>query len=429
VLPELTPDGSDLVLTFRILEGEARVIGPVTITGLRRTREWLVRGQVDVATGDPLDPRKLSEIERRLLELGVFSRAVVTTEAGNPAPIKIEVQEAAPYKLGYDLRYNTSDGGSGLVDAEVGNLFGTGLTLGGRVRAGRELRDTRAWIHLPSLWKLGDLTATAFRLREILAQEVPPVPPDVLTEPTVSIQKGIQGQFAVHSLHPVELLYGYRFKQSTITSPIFAFPISPRVAGLNASVVLNTRGNILDPIVGQFYSLALSYDDSLLGSDFSFIKGFGQAFFNHLIKQRVTWAQGYRLGLAWGLHGDRVPGFTPEFSERFKAGGSNSVRGFETDGLGPVDAFGDQVGGEAVLVINQELRLQGTSTLGAAIFYDVGNVYAQVQDFNLSLRQSLGVGLRYQSPIGLLRFDVGFPLNRRPEERRYQIWFGLGQAF
>jgi outer membrane protein assembly factor BamA len=429
VTSQLTPSGSDLVLTFKISEGEATVVGPITITGLHRTRQGLVREQIDIKAGEPLDPRKLSNLERRLLDLGVFSRAVVVAEPGNPAPIKIELEEAAPYKLAYDLRYNTEEGTSGLVDAEVGNLFGSGYSLGGRYRAGRQLRETRFSLHIPSLWRLGDLTASVFRLREQLAQELapPPAPP---TEPIVAVQKGAQVQQAVHVFHPLELLYGYRFKQVTVPSPIFVIPIVPRVAGLDASAVYNTRDNPLDPLHGQFYSVTMELDHSGLGSDFSFIKGFGQAFLTRRFGTSLSWAQGYRLGLAAGFNGQRVPGFTREFSERFRAGGANSVRGYATDVLGEVDPLTlEPLGGEAVLVINQELRFAGPRNIGGAVFYDVGNVFDRIKDFGFSLRHSVGFGLRYGSAIGLVRVDLAFPLNRRPGDRGYQIWFGLGQAF
>ena len=429
VVPALTPSGADLVLTFRITEGEAAVVGPIRITGLHRTREGLVRSQIDVKPGEPLDPRKLANLERRLLDLGVFSRAVVVAEQGNPAPISIELEEAAPYKFAYDLRYNTEEGGSGLVDSEVGNLFGTGFALGGRYRTGRQLRETRLSFHVPSLWRLGDLTASVFRLREQLTQEVAPAPAPP-TEPISSVQKGAQIQQAVHSFHPLELLYGYRYKQITIPSAIFAIPIVPRVAGLDLSAVLNTRDNLLDSLHGHFYSLTMELDHSSLGSDFSFVKGFGQAFLTRRLNASLTWAQGYRLGLAAGLNGQRVPGFTREFSERFRAGGANSVRGYATDVLGEVDPLTrEPLGGEAVLVLNQELRFAGPRSIGAAVFYDGGNVFDRIRDFSLSLRHSVGFGLRYGSAIGLVRLDLAFPLNRRPGDRGYQLWFGLGQAF
>jgi outer membrane translocation and assembly module TamA len=67
--------------------------------------------------------------------------------------------------------------------------------------------------------------------------------------------------------------------------------------------------------------------------------------------------------------------------------------------------------------------------LGAAVFYDVDNVFACVDDISLDLRHSVGMGLRYDSPMGLLRLDVGCPLNPRPQDRRYQWFFAFGQAF
>ena len=429
VIPELTPTGADLALTFKISEGEPAVVGPIRITGLHRTREGLVRSQIDIKPGEPLDPRKLSNLERRLLDLGVFSRAVVVAEPGNPAPIRIELEEAAPYKLAYDLRYNTQEGGSGLVDGEAGNLFGTGFTLGGRYRAGRQLRETRLSFHIPSMWRLGDLTASVFRLREQLTQELPP-PPAPPTEPVISVQKGVRIQQAVHAFHPLELLYGYRYKQVSVPSPIFAIPIVPRVAGLDASAVLSTRNNPLDSLHGQFYSVTMELDHSALGSDFSFVKGFGQAFLTRRLGASLTWAHGYRLGLAAGLNGQRVPGFTREFSERFRAGGANSVRGYATDRLGEADPLTrEPLGGDAVVVVNQELRFAGPRNIGGAVFYDTGNVFERIKDFSLSLRHSVGFGLRYGSAIGLVRLDIAFPLNRRPQDRGYQIWFGLGQAF
>ncbi|HVD76146.1 MAG TPA: POTRA domain-containing protein, partial [Vicinamibacteria bacterium] len=435
VVPNLTTSGSDVVLTFNISEGEPVVVGPITIAGLRRTRQGLVRSQIDVKAGEPLDPRKLSNLERRLLDLGIFSRAVVVAEPGNPAPIKIELEEAAPYKFSYDLRYNSQEGGSGLVDGEAGNLFGSGFSLGGRYRAGRQLRETRLSLHIPSLWHLGDLTASVFRLREQLAQEVAPAPAPP-TEPIIAVQKGAQVQQAVHVFHPVELLYGYRFKQVTVPTIYFAIPIAPRVAGLDASAVYNTRDNPLDSLHGQFYSLTMELDHSGLGSDFSFVKGFGQAFLTRRLGTSLTWAHGYRLGLAAGFNGQRVPGLTREFSERFRAGGANSVRGYATDLLGERDPLTlEPVGGEAVVVINQELRFAGPRNIGGAIFYDGGNVFERIKDFSLRLQHSAGVGLRYRSAVGLVRVDLAFPLNRRRlpdgrlQDRGYQIWFGLGQAF
>ena len=110
VVPRLEPEGADLNVVLRVVEGDPVVAGPITITGLKRTRASLVRRQINIQPGEPLDPRKLAELERRLLDLGIFSRAVVTAASESPAPITIELEEDAPYKVAYDLRYNETRG-------------------------------------------------------------------------------------------------------------------------------------------------------------------------------------------------------------------------------------------------------------------------------------------------------------------------------
>ena len=137
-----------------------------------------------------------------------------------------------------------------------------------------------------------------------------------------------------------------------------------------------------------------------------------------------TWAQAYHLGAGHGFGGQ------PLFlRERFSAGGAYSLRGFATDSVGPRNAWGQVELGDAVVIVNQELRYHHPSGLGAALFYDGGNVFRQASELDFSWRHSAGVGLRYESPIGLLRVDFGFPLDRRDGERRSQIFFSLGQAF
>jgi outer membrane translocation and assembly module TamA len=139
-----------------------------------------------------------------------------------------------------------------------------------------------------------------------------------------------------------------------------------------------------------------------------------------------------RLGLARGLEDqrDQQVSVFGRSTELFRAGGPTSLRGYALDSVGPPGPVrGVSRGGEALVVVNQELRYLHPWGVGAAVFYDVGNVYARVADIDFELRHSLGAGLRYESPIGMLRLDVGFPLNRRPTDRAFQWFFALGQAF
>ena len=124
-------------------------------------------------------------------------------------------------------------------------------------------------------------------------------------------------------------------------------------------------------------------------------------------------------------------------SERFFAGGDTTIRGFALDTVGApktISPRGFPRGGNAVLVMNAELRIPVWKELGAALFSDGGNVFERVTDFELDeLRGSVGFGVRYRSPIGPVRVDLGFKLDRREFggrlEPRTALHFSIGQAF
>jgi outer membrane protein assembly factor BamA len=182
---------------------------------------------------------------------------------------------------------------------------------------------------------------------------------------------------------------------------------------------------------------AFSYAPAWLGSTDPFVKYFGQYFYylplrtpqrkpftNEMLRPRLVFATGVRVGLAWGADAG-LP-----LSERFFAGGSTTLRGFAQNGVGPIDADHTARGGQAMLVLNNELRVPLLGRIDGVLFGDLGNVYPRVSDFSLSdLRESAGVGLRVRTPWFLLRGDYGVVLDRRPGERRSRFYFSLGQAF
>jgi outer membrane protein assembly factor BamA len=292
-----------------------------------------------------------------------------------------------------------------------------------------------------SVFDLRDTVRTAFGVPNL-----PPPPLDVARR----VDQGVQLQQAVHRFRPYEILYGYRYRRLTcpgeglppVTYTIRGIvdpcdrtslqravtlgpnPVSIDVGALDASVVRDTRDNPLNPTRGSFISLNLSVAPRVLGTDFNYVRELLQASFNLGIGHTLTWSQRVLVGSIYTFGEDRLP-----VDDLFKAGGANTVRGFGTDALGPQTPAGEALGGAATLVANEELRYQHSSGLGAAVFYDAGNVYPRLRDFNLSLRHSAGFGLRYASGFGLVRFDLAFPLNRRPQDKSYQIWFGFGQVF
>jgi translocation and assembly module TamA len=131
------------------------------------------------------------------------------------------------------------------------------------------------------------------------------------------------------------------------------------------------------------------------------------------------------LGAMVGESRDAIPA-----NLRFYAGGGGSVRGFGYQLAGQLNDDDDPIGGRSLLELSGEVRVRITESIGAVAFVDAGTVYSSsAPDFSETLRVGAGPGLRYFSPIGPLRLDVGFPLNPRDSDDTWQLYISIGQAF
>ncbi|HLF86881.1 MAG TPA: BamA/TamA family outer membrane protein, partial [Nitrospiria bacterium] len=120
-------------------------------------------------------------------------------------------------------------------------------------------------------------------------------------------------------------------------------------------------------------------------------------------------------------------------SERFFLGGRSSVRGYEQDSLGIPGVTiidGTPTGGNAMFLVNGEFRMSMLWGLGLVIFLDGGNVWPEYNEINVSeMKYSTGIGLRYNTPIGPIRLDLGYKLDPEPDESGSELHFTLGHTF
>jgi outer membrane protein insertion porin family len=140
----------------------------------------------------------------------------------------------------------------------------------------------------------------------------------------------------------------------------------------------------------------------------------------------LTWSLGGELGRLSGYDGENVP-----FYERFYLGGPYSVRGFDTYSLGPRDANGNPLGGVTKLQFNTEVLFpmpgSKSESIRGAVFSDAGWVYGSSQEIEPDkLRASVGVGFRWFSPMGPLRFDYAWPVVRESQDRIQRFQFTIG---
>jgi outer membrane protein assembly factor BamA len=153
------------------------------------------------------------------------------------------------------------------------------------------------------------------------------------------------------------------------------------------------------------------------------------------IGDRVVIASRVQLG---NLHPVGNEQTNVPFSKRYFLGGATSIRGWGRYEISPLSDSGLPIGGDSMFAFSEELRTPLRGKLGAVAFLDAGNVWADSWGIRLGdLRYAVGPGLRYQTPIGPIRFDVGYQLNPipgllvngQPQARRLRLHFSIGQAF
>jgi outer membrane protein assembly factor BamA len=193
----------------------------------------------------------------------------------------------------------------------------------------------------------------------------------------------------------------------------------------------------------MYQTVELGINPIALGSSVNFARLRAQQAYYRNVGKGVIWANSLRLGAEQEFAGSRVP-----LSELFFSGGGSTLRGFPLNGAGPqrsVSVCGNPsdastcsliqvpTGGRELVIINSEFRIPVPikKGLGVVAFYDGGNVFQHVgfSDFGSSYSNSVGVGLRYATPIGPVRVDLGRNLSPLPGIKATQIFITLGQAF
>ncbi|AXC11871.1 Outer membrane protein [Acidisarcina polymorpha] len=215
-----------------------------------------------------------------------------------------------------------------------------------------------------------------------------------------------------------------------------------RLSTIAANLTRDTRDNTLDEHKGVLQTVEFDFNSTKLGSSVDFAKLTAQLAYFRPLRHGIVWANSLRIGLAQPFSNSRVP-----LSESFFTGGGNTLRGFPLDGAGPqrkipacssgstTDCTFIQVpsGGNELLLINSELRvpLPIKKGLGVVGFYDGGNVFPLVgfHDFTSLYTNNVGLGLRYATPVGPVRIDLGRNLNPIPGIQATQYFISIGQAF
>jgi outer membrane protein insertion porin family len=200
---------------------------------------------------------------------------------------------------------------------------------------------------------------------------------------------------------------------------------------MDFTLTFDSRDNVFDTHQGNILANSVQAAGGPLGGDRDFVKNFTRAsHYLGLFRGSVMEFRG-RVGLSWP-YGDSeaIPIY-----ERYFAGGSSTVRGYDERKLGPIDPDSkDPLGGNSMFVGNLEYTYPVFSFLKLAAFYDTGNVWEKVKTIGKGgLKSGVGCGVRIRTPIGPIMLDYGIPLDKAPGEdskkKGGRLHFSMSQGF
>ncbi len=433
VAVDATRSGERVDVSLQIREGAPTRVGRILVSGAIATREEVVRREIPFGPGDPFSPELLVEAERRLAGLGIFERVQVGPLRPPPVPfadVEVSVREGRPWRVEFGGGYGTDRGWRGVLEVGHDNLFGTAQSASVREKVAQNGDRTDLTYRVPRLLGTpfqGDVGLFRERWQEIgykrqgagvAAGIQRDLFRDILTD---------RSRLRASLRYQLEWVRRYAVDQTLLATDAAAIVAGSQLVGrITPGLTLDYRDNVLDPSRGSFHTISFDLAGPYLGGEVSFIKSrLETAWYLDWLSPLVL-AVGGRLGMATPLSDTAAL----PIEDRFYAGGSASIRGYPQDLVGPRDPSGHPTGGNALLVLNAEGRFPIWRWISGVVFVDTGSVVPEVDDLGGAVfKTGVGGGIRVKTPVGPLRLDVGYALNPIEDKDRWQLYFGIGQAF
>ena len=392
--------------------------GGTSIIGNRDVKPKFFHSNQEWKPGDLYSPKLLEKTENSLQQSGLFQSAQVEEAkelgADSTLPMTINVTEAKPRTIGAGLSYTTTYGAGVSAEWEHRNMQGIGRKLSFDVELWQKMRTASATYTVPHfrgadqslVWILEHdhqnylpFTSSAVKGSSLIDRQLTPR------------TGGVYG-LCLERLESTGII-GHKIWYLVKT------PLQLKWSNANSP---------LDPTKGFFVNVRLTPSYQFYSPHYTYlIQTTTLAAYRSICKDAVTFAVRAGLGNIVGASEHAIP-----LPDRFFGASQNSLRGYKTGSVSPLNKNKEPTGGRSMLTGSFEIRTRTQKGLGWDGFYDVGNVYKKsVPDAERHpLLHSIGLGMRYATPIGPLRLDLAFPLNRRRHiDPLFQLYFSIGQAF
>lgn len=430
-------------------------VDSIRVSGNTTVRERLVRRELKIRQGEYFRLARVLESTQNLYDTGYFSSVEITPvdldiEQGN-TDIDIQVRER---KKGYiETGFGVGNVHANRVFAEWGqrNLLGRGYALNLHGEYAFSLfrdnkyrsenwepknryflyRGTLLFPHVLGTWNSFSIGAD---------HEY-----DATVEPAIIRGTNLNLSLARRFTRQTSVVFGYAF-ESIERENVPEEPPTSRRRALDLAYRRDSRDYYFNPTKGMFFTVETRFAGGFLGGEDNYYTVVPTFQEYRSIPRGSIFAYRLRFGYVEPF-GDSIERGIP-IESRFFAGGSNSVRGYRENSLGPAGPEGDPRGGRVLMLGNVELRFPlpwiGKYNFGGVLFMDGGNVWNSLDELTwerfriysnpddtdlLDFRYSVGYGLRYYTPVGPIRIDVGYPLNRMAGTDAYRVHISLGQIF
>lgn len=404
--------------------GRSAVFGETTVSGTRRMDPAFVAYYAGITPGEPFDPDDLDRAREQLRRLETF-QAVRIVEADavtneGTLPIHLEVAERKRYVIGGGLLFSSVDGFGAQGYWRDRNLFGRGEKLSLEASAGGVNGDDPNGYNYSlaaAFLKPGIFTPYTDFASRIYAEQLAPT---TFRARTLGARAGIQHRFSDRLSGDIfgQIEYSH-IDQTTVGDGDFLMLSMPTALNYDGS------NNVLDPTSGYRIGVKAEPFYEFENDNVGLISELAGSVYYGLADDRVVLAARAMVGSIVGAPLDDIPA-----NRLYFAGGGGSIRGYPYLGVGPRLANGEIVGGRSIFTTSAEARIRVTESFGVVPFVDAGNAFtSEYPDFNEPLKVGAGIGVRYYTSLGPIRFDVAVPLEPYDGDPPVAFYIGLGQAF
>lgn len=447
VVPDLRPNPGNRTVdvTFHVIEGEPVKVREILISGNNKTRDKVIRREIRVNEQELVDTKALRRSFQRLNNLNYFETINLVPRQVAPGwvDLDVEVEEKPTGTFSVGGGYSSVDKFIATFDVTMGNFLGKGQLLKFKVETGGRRDTYTLTFREPYLFdkNLSGTTNLFNQTRDFGVYEEQRTGGDLILGKAFG--EYVRGSIS-YTLETLEIT-DLDMVLDTNGSVVVDTRVPTRVieqealgntltSALGFSLSRDTRDFFFDPKEGGRNSISFEYAGTVLGGDNDYYKIIADSSrFFPLWWEHVFSLHG-RFGFAEGIGEKALP-----VGERFYVGGINTVRGFEFGEAGPLsidplnpNVRGEIEGGNKQLFFNVEylIPIVKEAKVKLLFFYDYGAAFAEGQQIRRSeMRESAGIGLRWISPVGPLRLEQGYNIDKRPGEKKKIIEFSIGSLF